>query len=215
MTAPTALSWFVVVPVRGRPEDKSRLHPHWGERTPELAAAMAQDTVTACLEAVGSGHVIVVTQDSAWLASLLRDVALVADPGRGLDAAVRAGGVAARDLDRTCAVAVVLGDHPALHPVELPAALGAAAHHSRALVVDDAGTGTALLTAAPGMPLEAAFGTGSAERHQASGHVPLDGRWPGLRLDVDDVVALAAAERLGVGARTARVLRGVQRRAGR
>lgn len=215
MTAPTAPTWFVVVPVRGRPEDKSRLQPHWGGRTPALAAAMAQDTVAACLEAVGSGRVLVVTQDSTWLTAPLGEVTIVADPGRGLDAAVRAGGVAARDVDPTSAVAVVLGDHPALHPAELTAALAAAAQHSRALVVDDAGTGTALLTAAPGMPLEPAFGTGSAQRHQARGHITLDGPWPGLRLDVDDVVALTAAERLGVGARTAQVLRSVQRRAAR
>lgn len=207
MTAPTAPSWFVVVPVRGRLEDKSRLQPQWGGQTPLLAAAMAQDTVHACLRAVGTGRVVVVTLDSAWLGSLRADVHLAADPGAGLDEAARAGGSAARRLDPRCAVAVILGDHPALRSSELQDALLLAGAHPHTVVADDAGTGTALLTAAPGMPLQPSFGEDSAARHVTGGHILLHGPWPGLRLDVDDVDALGRAERLGVGEHTAQVLR--------
>ena len=73
--------------------------------------------------------VLVVTADAdvaRWVVAGGHGV--VADPGAGLDAAVAAGVDAARGLGAG-AVAIVLGDHPALRPREVRAALAAAGAH--------------------------------------------------------------------------------------
>jgi 2-phospho-L-lactate guanylyltransferase len=75
-------------------------------------------------------------------------------------------------------------------------------------VADAPGTGTVLLTAPPGVPLDPRFGVGSAAAHRASGAVPLTGPWPSLRRDVDTAADLADAARLGLGPAT-RALTGV------
>ncbi|MWB99417.1 2-phospho-L-lactate guanylyltransferase, partial [Agromyces sp. MMS17-SY077] len=46
----------------------------------------------------------------------------------------------------------------------------------------------------------------SAAAHAASGHVPLDGVWPTLRLDVDTPADLDAALALGAGPATCAAL---------
>ncbi|MGW1453349.1 2-phospho-L-lactate guanylyltransferase, partial [Micromonospora sp. NPDC002411] len=65
------------------------------------------------------------------------------------------------------------------------------------------GSGTVLLTAPPGVPLDPRFGVGSAVAHAASGALPLTGDWPSLRRDVDTPTDLATAIRLGLGPHTA------------
>ena len=105
-------------------------------------------------------------------------------------------------------VAVLLGDHPALRPDELRAALDAAAAYPLAVVPDAEGTGTALLTARRGAVLAPRFGPRSAERHVDTGAVRLELDLPGLRWDVDDRAALEAAVHLGVGARTRAAMAG-------
>lgn len=195
----TPLTWQIVVPIKDASGAKSRLRPPAGVSRERLAEAMAADTLAAVCGTVPAEQVVVVTSDAA-----AREVAarlharVLADPGDGLDAAVRAG-------LRLCAtkpgpVAVLLGDLPALRPQDLRAALEVSARHTRAVVPDHEGTGTVLLTStAPA--LRPAFGPGSAARHgEHATTVDLD--LPHLRQDVDTAADLAAAERLGLGPAT-------------
>ncbi len=200
--------WQVVVPVKGGGAAKSRLRTPPGADRAALARAIAIDTVTAAAAVVGARQVWVVTR-SAALAPILRalEVRLIPDPGLGLDAAVLAGAQAAGRTGSD-AVAALLGDLPALRPADLGEALRVAAAYPRAFVPDHAGTGTVLLTATRGEALRAAFGPGSAARHEAAGHRRLDLDLPSLRLDVDDSESLDAASRLGLGAATSQVLDG-------
>lgn len=207
-----------MVPVKGGHRAKSRLGAD-GAGDEAMAMAMALDCLDAVLGCPPAvvGAVVVVTSDPA-----VRDGALgVADaaagagrlsvleePGGGLDAAVAAGlagagGAAPR--------AVLLADLPALRPEDLGAALEAAAEQAAtgraaAVVPDAAGTGTVLLTMAPGTTLVTAFGEGSAHAHQDRGAARLELALPRLRRDVDTPADLVEAEALGVGARTAAVL---------
>ncbi|HSO65015.1 MAG TPA: 2-phospho-L-lactate guanylyltransferase [Ornithinibacter sp.] len=202
MRAPV-VDWAAVVPVKGGPLAKSRLHLPRSARA-ALADAFARDTVAALVGAAPAMPVLVVTSDaavSAWVPPT--GAGLVADPGLGLDAAVAAGCRAAAGLGAR-RVAVVLGDHPALRPAEVRVALEAAARHPRCVVPDAGDDGTALLTLpAPsqrvGDEVPTAFGPGSAAAHQRLGHTRLDLDLPGLRVDVDDAASLAAAVRLGLG----------------
>ena len=97
-------------------------------------------------------------------------------------------------------------DLAALRPAELAAALAAAEEWPRAFVPDAAGAGTTLLTARPGVGLDARYGAGSRAAHRDSGAVELAGDWPSLRRDVDTPADLAAATALGVGPATSRWL---------
>ena len=201
------VDWHLVVPVKGGATAKSRLHPPAGVGREELALALATDCLTACAAGMPRGRVLVVTSDER-----VREVAravgahVVADPGTGLDAAVRAGRDAALARAEAAPVAVLLGDLPSLRPDDLAAALAAASGHPLAVVPDASGTGTVLLTALAGATLTPSFGDGSAARHEAGGHRRLELDLPRLRTDVDDDRALRTALGLGVGAATAAVL---------
>jgi 2-phospho-L-lactate guanylyltransferase len=209
MTATAARSapWQLVVPVKGGALAKSRLHPPSGVAREDLALALAADCLAACRDGMPRGAVSIVTSDSrvSALAAGL-GARVVADPGQGLDAAARAGRDAAVRHDPHAALAVLLGDLPALRPADLVTALEAAAAHPLALVPDAGGTGTVLLTARDPARLLPSFGDGSAARHAAAGHARLDLALPRLRTDVDDDRDLEAALRLGVGQATAAVL---------
>ena len=229
MSPDPAPSWRLVVPVKGGAGAKSRLQPPRGVTRAALASAIARDCLTAACAALPEGRVHVVTSDDAMRSYAVRlGAAVVTDPGRGLDEAVRAGlraamGAAADHGARWLGpsagprrssgpvpvegVGVLLGDLPALRPSDLEEALTAAAAHPRALVPDADGTGTVLLTAV-GAPLEPAFGADSAVRHAAAGHRRLDLDLPRLRTDVDDDEGLRAALALGVGPATLAVLAG-------
>ncbi len=190
--------WAVVVPVKGGPLAKSRLHLPRGARA-ELADAFARDTVAAIAAGMPGAPVLVVTADpevARWVAAGGHRV--VADPGSGLDAAVASGVGAARGLGAG-SVAVVLGDHPALRPHEVRAALAAAGAHPASVVPDADAGGTALLTLPASGAVRTAFGPGSAAAHERLGFARLDLELPGLRVDVDDAASLAAAVALGLG----------------
>ncbi len=223
MTSSLTVSWHLVVPVKGGAGAKSRLHPPRGVTRRDLAWAIAQDCLAAACAGMPAGRVHVVTSDpaAASFASGL-GASLVADPGRGLNEAVRAGVRAAASSSparaaallrlpaaraATNGVAVLLGDLPALRPEDLQAGLAAAAQHPRAVVPDADGTGTVLLTSRDGH-LEPEFGAGSAARHAAAGHQRLDLDLPRLRTDVDDDRSLAAAGALGLGPATLACLGG-------
>ncbi|MFF5171304.1 2-phospho-L-lactate guanylyltransferase [Micromonospora sp. NPDC000089] len=212
-------TWTVVVPVKRLAAAKSRLRgalpavPH-----EELALALAADTVRAVLACPAVAGVLVITDDSRVAAVAAAEGARVVPdaPGAGLNAALRHGARVAA-ADGPVRVAGITADLPALRPAELAAALHAATAGSgpvRRFVADAPGTGTVLLAAPPGLPLDPRFGGGSAAAHTDSGAVPLTGDWPSLRRDVDTAADLAAAARLGLGPRTA-LLAGTDQPAGR
>jgi 2-phospho-L-lactate guanylyltransferase len=216
---PDAAGWTVVVPVKSLTAAKTRLAPELSpaERA-ELARAFALDTVDAARTARAVRRVVVVS-DEPVIERELREVPgveVVPEVGpRGLAAAIaygvevaRAAGTAGADV----AVAVLLGDVPALRAGDLDAALVVAARHPLAYVPDAEGTGTTLATARADVPLDAHFGQDSAARHAAAGFADLVAEHPaaiaaGLRRDVDTAAELREAVALGVGARTSAVLR--------
>jgi 2-phospho-L-lactate guanylyltransferase len=200
--------WSVVVPVKRVERAKTRLRDAVpGTDHAELVLALAADTVGAVLAAAPVARVVVVTDDARAAAELgLLGAIVVPDlPDAGLNPALRHG---ARVAARWSAdgIAVVGSDRPALRPADLAAALGEAAAHDRTVLPDAAGTGTALLTARPGVALDPRFGPASATAHLRSGAIRLTGDWASLRHDTDTAADLGVARRLGVGHRTAAVL---------
>lgn len=198
--------WTVVLPVKGGADAKTRLeHP---ART-ALARAFALDAVTAVLACPAVAQVLVVTADDDVAAEhRALGARVVTDPGTGLLAALRAG-TSAAPAHGPCAL--LLADLPALRPDDLALALsrcGAllAGGADQVVVPDADGTGTVLLAAARRELLRPAFGARSAAVHAAHAHV-LTAVPDGLRRDVDTDAHLRAAVALGVGERTAAVLR--------
>jgi 2-phospho-L-lactate guanylyltransferase len=197
----SAEQWTVVVPVKPAGSGKSRLEGAAAARQ-ELARAIALDTIAAAAQVA---RVVVVTADDGIAACLDGGVAVIADPGAGLNAAVAAGAAAAGVGTWRAAL---LGDVPALRPADLAAALEAAARYERAVVGDADGTGSTLVTAAPGVPWQSAFGPDSFRRHLELGFTALPiSDASTLRHDVDTPAQLATAVALGLGPRTAAVLR--------
>jgi 2-phospho-L-lactate guanylyltransferase len=154
--------WRLVVPVKpstAPAPPKSRLVAPPGIDHDALAEAFALDTITAAADAVGAAHVYAVTAGlRARHLQAAAGVRVVADPGTGLNAAVRAGLAACRSelphhesrsgIGRDPrGVAVLLADLPALTPSELLQALAAAIQEPLAFVPDHQGWGTVLLAA--------------------------------------------------------------------
>lgn len=130
-----------------------------------------------------------------------------ADARSGLDAAAAAGVEHARRLASAAPVAVLLGDLPALQPSDLESALVLADAHGRAMVADEPGTGTTLLTVSAATTFDSRFGAGSAEAHRALGYVRLDiPATSTLRRDIDLPADLDTLLTLRPGPRTARLL---------
>lgn len=202
------MAWVVLVPVKRLGLAKSRIGPPYSQQRQALALAFAQDTVAAALEAVQVIAVVVVTDD-ALVTRVCRAAGahVVPDaPNSGLNAALRHGAGHVRAAHPTSSLAALSGDLPALRPAELDAALTAANKFPATLVSDVSGVGTTLLTASQGVDLDPEFGPRSRAAHCARGAVEFDGPWPSLRRDVDTVVDLLDARRLGVGPATAKVL---------
>jgi 2-phospho-L-lactate guanylyltransferase len=199
--------WSVVVPAKRLAVAKTRLQPLTGAPGADhrdVVLALLADTVAAAVACPRVGSVVVVT-DEPLAAELVRGLGArtVADePDRGLNPALEHGARAAGGA----AVAALSSDLPALRPAELAAALDAAAAAPHCFVADAQGTGTTLLTAV-GTPLRPRFGRDSARAHRDDGAVPLAGDWPGLLRDVDTPADLRAAVELGIGPRTAELLR--------
>jgi 2-phospho-L-lactate/phosphoenolpyruvate guanylyltransferase len=204
--------WAVVVPVKPLAAAKTRLRKTTvGVPHDRLVLALAQDTVGAALACPLVAEVLVVTDDPVAAAALARlGARTVADePDAGLNAAVSYGAAVVARPGRW--VAALTADLPALRPVELAAALRAAASAGeRGFVPDAAGTGTTLLVTPPGVALDPRFGPGSAASHLAFGAGRLDGDWPSLRRDVDTHDDLAEAARLGLGPHTGATVLGMQ-----
>lgn len=200
--------WSVIVPVKGPRTGKSRLADAAGPRRAGLALALALDTLAA-VAATPRVRLVVVTPDPVVSAEAARMGALVVgDDGTSLSAALTAGVRAAVEDERhgpEPAVAILLGDLPALRPQDLQTALAACTRARTAFVPDAKGTGSVLLASIDPAHLQPAFGPESAVAHATSA-ARLDLDLPRLRRDVDNAEDLAAAVALGVGARTAEVL---------
>ena len=196
------VGWSLLVPLKSLPRAKTRLRGALaGVGHDRLVLALALSTVRAAQRAAGVDEVVVVTGDARLRRELaLPGVRLVDDPADPADPLADPLNVALRgaaaDLGPDRAVAVLTGDVPALRPAELAEAL-MLADAQRCFVPDRPGTGTVLLAAPAGQPLDPHFGPGSAAAHARSGAKRLDGAWPSLRCDVDTTADLAEAVRLG------------------
>jgi 2-phospho-L-lactate guanylyltransferase len=192
----------LVVPFRGA-ESKSRLELPVVDRA-ALAGAMLADVLAACAVV---GPTFLVTPDEAPLGA---DAIVVADPGRGQAAAVRAGlaaGVAAGMRDP---VLVVNADLPCVRPKDLYALAGALPPGGLALAAAADGTTNALALASADLfaPL---YGVGSAARFAALA----PSRVVDLPNLVDDVDTVADLQRLAarLGPRTRSVLASLRTKA--
>ncbi|MGA2829924.1 MAG: 2-phospho-L-lactate guanylyltransferase [Streptosporangiaceae bacterium] len=217
MTDNAPFVWAVVVPVKLLARAKSRIAPLAGPRRPELALAMASDTVSAIVASRTAAQVIVVTDDPVAAGDLAAVGATVVpdEPRTGLNAALTYGAACAERLWPGSALAALSADLPALRAAEVDVALRSAALWPAAFVPDLQGTGTTLYTAAPGVPFRPGFGLESRRRHAEGGAAEL--LLPGiegLRQDVDTPEDLRAAARLGLGRRTAALAAELLRAAG-
>lgn len=199
-------TWHVVVPVKNSYRAKSRLVPPPGVDRRALALAMCLDTLDTLRKVVPAEQIVVVTDDDA-VATTAKNWRMrsVADPGRGINPAIRAGVESITPDGATVAGAVLLADLPSLNPQELYAGLRACARMESSLVPDISGDGTVLLTHHDARRLVPRFGGASSARHSRSASVlTLD--LPRLRTDVDDADSLNRARKLGLGPRTNGVL---------
>jgi 2-phospho-L-lactate guanylyltransferase len=206
VTADSPLPWSLVIPVKVLARAKSRLTELAGPRRPELALALAADTVAAATGCPEVAAVIVVSDDPAAAAELTGLGALVIpdDPDDGLNPALRHGAAAAAELRPEAGTGALAADLPALRPAELGRALRAAANWPEAFVPDAAGSGTTLYTTVPGSRFEPRFGPGSRLAHLTAGAAELDITGiSSLRRDVDTAGDLGSAARLGLGPHTA------------
>ena len=167
------MNWSIVIPVK-RPEiAKTRLTEAVGELRPALARAFAADTVAAAMACPTVELVVAVTDDSTFAEEARRlGAVVIADaPDAGLNAALRHGADEARARRPDLAVAALSADLPALRPDELSLALAAAAEYPVSFVGDQAGLGTTLYGALPGLPFSPRFGGRSRAAHRAAGAV--------------------------------------------
>lgn len=200
----------VVIAVKRLTAAKTRLAPLFSARVREdVVLAMLVDTISAAAAVPAVRTVVVVTPDHVAAEAAEQCGARVltdptpeghADPLN--NALTSAAELIAGDNPN---IVVLQGDLPALQPYELAEAIAAARHLRRSFVADRHGDGTSALLAFAA-PLDPRFGTDSARRHRRSGAVELDGRWPGLRCDIDTPEDLRAAQTIGIGPATAKAI---------
>lgn len=193
--------WCVLVPQKALTRAKGRLDLESVARR-AIATAMLRDTVEAAAAAPGVARVVVLWDDEAD-AGCLPGVEGVGTAGLSLNAALDLGAAHVRGPEPGLGVAVVPGDLPALDPADLTRCLERAAGHARAFLPDADGTGTTVLTAAPGVILVPRYGPSSTLAHAVTGaHLIRPEELLSLREDVDDLESLARALDLGCGPRT-------------
>ena len=182
--------WAVIV-ARTGPTAKSRLATILGpDERAGLALAMLADVLDACAEASLGGPVAVVDTSSGRDLAATHGATVLADPERGMNAAI-AVGLAAAESAGAGAALVLPGDVPLVRADDLRALLEAAGAAPRAVVLvpDRAGVGTNALLLRPPRIIDPAFGPNSAARHfaaaRASGATALRVERPSLGLDVD------------------------------
>ncbi|HJQ05981.1 MAG TPA: 2-phospho-L-lactate guanylyltransferase [Nocardioides sp.] len=203
--------FVALVPVKPPAIGKSRLGGVADRAA--LARAIAIDTICAARDTAAVARVLVVTESDDSSGDAFGEevralgVEVCADPGGGLNAALRAGSAVARGRWPALRPVALLADLPALTPDLLDTALASVAG-GPAYCSDAEGTGTTLYTAAYD-DFDPRFGAGSAAAHRDAGGVPIGGVLAGLRRDVDDAESLAAARVLGLGPATSALLESV------
>jgi 2-phospho-L-lactate guanylyltransferase len=186
----------VVIPIRAFRSGKARLANALDlDQRAELARTMADRVVAAAAPL----PVVVVSSDpevDAWARA--GGLALVTDPGLGLDAAVAAGVDHHRRLTRA-RVVIAHADLPRARPGAL-ARFAVAVPDTVAIVPCHRDDGTPVLAVSTGVAFPFAYGPGSARRHAAIArglglavHVVRD---PDLGYDVDLPADLAALDSL-------------------
>ena len=212
MTSNLYRAWTVIVPAKAADRAKTRLSDTYGTWRPYVARAFALDTIRAACNCERVDRVAVVTDDDV-LSRTIGDwprVTVVRDPGKDLNAAIRAGATAAPPGER---IAAVPADLPALTGSELAIALERAELHDQAVVADGEGVGTTMLAARTPALLTPSYGADSLRAHQVAGATILDlGETSSLRRDVDLPRHLTEAARLGIGPSTRRVLERFRKR---
>jgi len=204
----TSQSWDVLVPLKGLGQAKSRLSPLAPAQRRRLAQAMALDTVSAVIDCPRSIRLHVICDDSAngyAIAELDARIAVHRRSPPGLNAALADTASRLGIPSPARAVAVVLGDLPALRGDDLADVLDQAGELSRAVVADSDLLGTTVLCVTGAQLLAPAFGASSLRRHVADGAGVIPAA-PGVRRDVDILADLDAAIALGLGKRTQYVL---------
>ncbi|WP_418058382.1 2-phospho-L-lactate guanylyltransferase [Pimelobacter simplex] len=198
----------VLLPVKSPGTGKSRLTSLDPDDRARLAAAFATDVVDACLATDGVAGVLVVSDDAAFAASLAaRGAEACADPGGGLNAALRHGADVVRRARPDLQPVALCADLPALRPADLASALAFTAAQAGApcFVRDADETGTTLYTARYD-DFDPRFGVDSASAHTSAGARPAPGELRTLRRDVDDADGLADAIAIGLGAASQKVV---------
>jgi 2-phospho-L-lactate/phosphoenolpyruvate guanylyltransferase len=217
--SPESSGYAVLVPVKRASIAKSRLAAVGDGPRRELAAAFAEDTVTAVLSSERVERVLVVTDDHVLAERLSRTGAEVIPDGAGdLNGTLHQAAVEMHRRAPGLRLAAVCADLPALRPGDLTAALDAADPSRMSFVPDRQRSGTTAVIASRLDIFRPTFGPGSRRRHLEAGALEVDMvDVPTLRLDVDDPGDLAAALGLGVGPRTSLVCssRGLGDRPGR
>lgn len=198
-------AFVVLLPVKSPGTGKSRLVELRSTERAALAAAFAADVVAACRATPAVAEVVMITDDLDFAATV-PGVLPCADPGGGLNAALRQGATMVRRARPGLRPVALCADLPALDPVDLAAALDLVAQQAGPCFVADAeGSGTTLYSAEYDA-FDPHYGPGSSDAHRATGALALPGQLSSLRHDVDDIADLTAAVTLGVGPSTTAAL---------
>lgn len=195
-------AWDVVIPLKALASAKSRLE--LGAARPRFALTMARDTLESVAACEAVARIIVVTGDTdIWLARSASGLAVLSDPGGGLNQAVRTGVSAVQHRSVPGGIAVVTGDLPAARQSELDVAFGLANEHPLSFIADTVGTGTTAFFMRAGTLSLPRFGDQSRLEHLAMGAAELsDPCFLTVRRDVDTRDDLREALSLGVGPNT-------------
>lgn len=203
----TSHSWIALVPVKASASAKSRLEPT--KDRPELAHAMAQDTITALLATSTISRVYVVTPQPGEFIDH-PDLRYVEDHGReGLNSSLRSAAEFIRQVESDYGLAIVLADLPCLTEFVMQGVLAEAGGIS--VVSDVSGVGTTMLLHPQGTEIPGGFrprfGHHSCAKHVAAGATNIAEFLPSeirarAQRDVDTPADLWDATRLGVGTQT-------------
>ena len=190
-----AVSWTALLPLAGLASAKSRLRAASPDEAAHrrLVTAIRDDTAAALRASRAVARVVAVSPDPdclEWAAQ--HGFVALAEAEPGLNAALDLAATYAAGSWPNDGLVALVGDLPAATGTALDAMLAQLGPGQRGFVADHHGVGTTLLAAATGVPLEPRFGVDSAQRHRATGAVPLEAD-PGLRWDIDTPADLAAA----------------------
>ncbi|WP_028645388.1 2-phospho-L-lactate guanylyltransferase [Nocardioides sp. URHA0020] len=205
MSAPSAVRYAVLVPVKPPAVGKSRLAGlDGGTSRRRLAESFAQDTVLACLRAETVLQVLVVTDD-AQFSHVLSQLGCTAIPdgvSGDLNATLRQAAAEAHRRWPDLVPVAICADLPSLRTADLDEVLAGLTTSYPSFVPDAAGIGTTLYVAGHD-GFDPHFGPESRAAHLDAGAREVVDAPASVRRDVDDPDDLAQAVALGVGPSTA------------